>query len=316
MLKVAGLTIGLTLLASIASAQNSHLDTSIRLVRWDSLFDADTVHFDFDSLATERAGDITSNSDSVEEPFYDILSDSEQGGGVLDSKAIAYVDLNHDGREDAVVTLYGGGSGAFATDVIFIQAEKGPRYVGCAGGPHFVDSLRGDTLEIITAHWLLDEPQCCAGAEDRQRIIGRGDTVEFLPLVVTPVKGSALSAVSLFYDALNNGGQYHYALNKGSNKRYAYDMLSDSYRISHPYAQWVRGFANTISVIGDVDENSPDSAVRVTITSQDKIQNRIVTKRYDGVWHMKFITNNLPDGDSKAKADWFLDRPEIHEVKE
>lgn len=303
---------GILIVVSIlgcSRSQKPQLDSSIRTVKWDSLLAKDKQDFRIDTAST----------DTIYEQgnFYDIVKDSEPAGYFGNPYyKTQYFDLNHDGKEDAVVLLSVPGSGAYADALIFLQTLNGPKFSGYAGGAHFMDSLYGDTLDIITAHWLRNDAHCCEGAHDHQRIIGHGDTVQFLPLQVIPLKGSAQYAVSEFYDALADSGMYAFARDKSSNKLHAYNMLSDFYRASHPYAQWLKGYANTISVVAEVDENSPDSAVRVKITSQDKIGNEIVTKQYAGVWHVKFITNNLPDGDSTAVADWFLDRPEIHEVKE
>ncbi len=284
------------------------LDTSIRKVNWDSLLAHDKVHFEYDSIASEFRA------------TYRVVPDSDQGGS-LDTTDfhIKYLDFNKDGREDAIITLFSGGSGAYATAVLFFQTPNGPKYVGCAGGPHYIDSLFGDTLDIITAHWLREEAQCCWGAEDHQRIIGIRDSVRFLSLITEPEKGRAWEAVDEFYKAVDGADNYRFGgmfiTNYKSPKEYAYSMLSDSYKASHPYVEWLKGYATMQSVKADVDQNLPDTDVSVKITSVDKINGRMVTKHFAGVWHTKFITNNHPDGDSTAVADWFLDWPEIREVK-
>ena len=296
------------------NAQHTFLDTSIRTVNWDSLLDNDTVHFAFDSEASAYHADINSSSDSEITPFYDVVSDSEQTGGTLDG--VAYVDLNHDGREDAVVTLFSGGSGHFATDLVFLQTPNGPKYSGCAGGPHFEDSIYGDTLRILTAHPLVMDPQCCNRAVDVQRIVGDGDTIRWLPLIVQPLNGGASQTVEQFYSALGDTTQLHSLISMSEiTRKDAYDMLSDSYQSSHPYAQWLKGYSNTVSIAAEIDENSPDTVVRVKITSKDNIHGNIITKHFAGVWYMKFITNNHSAYDDTAIADWVLDRPEIREVK-
>ena len=152
-----------------------------------------------------------------------------------------YSDLNHDGREDAVVTLFSGGSGHFARDVIFLQTPNGPKYSGCAGGPHFEDSIYSDTLSIITAHPLVMDPQCCNRAVDVQKIVGYGDTIQYLPLIVQPLKGGASQTVEQFYSALGDTTQPNvfWSMTEPSRKD-AYDMLSDSYQSSHPYAPMVK----------------------------------------------------------------------------
>jgi hypothetical protein len=302
-LRVFAFVVAFAGLAQIETANGqTHLDTSIRLVHWDSVLDDDTVHFAFDSEASAYHTDINPTTDSQITPFYDVVSDSEQSGGTID--AVAFVDLNHDGREDAVITLFSGGSGHFATDVIFLQTLNGPKYSGCAGGPHFSDSINEDTLIIYTAHPLAMDPQCCNRAIDAQRIVGERDTIRWLPVIVEPTPGGGWQTVYDFYGELND-----------SDKQFAYSMLSESYRLQHPYSMWLKGFANTVSVDADVDKDSPDSAVRVTITSQDKIHGKIVTKHFSGIWHTQFVTNNRRMEDPMDRTDWLLDRPEIREVK-
>ncbi len=162
----------------------SAIDTSIRNVKWDSLLAHDNVHFEYDSIASivDTIGTVI--------PSYRLVLDREQGGGSLYTRFFPtnYIDLNHDGREDAIITLFSGGSGGFATAVIFLQTPDGPKYVGCAGGPHFRDTLYGDTLDVITAHWLHNESQCCPEAEDHQRIVAENDSLRFLPVRVDTLK--------------------------------------------------------------------------------------------------------------------------------
>jgi hypothetical protein len=287
----------LLLTQGVPQVQHVHLDRSIRKVKWAKLL---AHEFEIDSEMTGTYG---------QGAYYLVGEDNEQSGGFLDTTffPIIYRDLNHDGREDAVLTLSCPGSGSFATCLIFLQTAHGPKYVGCAGGPHYVDTLSGDTLLIITAHWVGFDPQCCNRAHEYQRIIAEGDSIRFLPLVVKPVEGMGWVTVKSFYDYLD--------YKKKNDMAIAYGMLSPDYRNAHPYDTWLNGYATMDSVNVDVDKNSPDSAVRVKITSYDNIDGRTVIKHFAGVWHLKFITNNREMDDRTEIADWFLDRPEIHEVK-
>jgi hypothetical protein len=157
------------------------IDTSIQSVNWDSLLAHDTIHFEYDSLNTDTLYQLG--------PRYELVQGSDQGGYFKNSfYPTKYIDLNRDGREDAIVLVSNPGSGAFVTAIIFLQTPNGPKYAGCAGGPHFRDTLYGDTLDVITGHWLHNEAQCCPEAEDHQWILAEGDSLHFLPVRVDTLK--------------------------------------------------------------------------------------------------------------------------------
>ncbi len=164
-----------------ATSMGTQIDTSIRSVNWDSLLAHNRVHFEFDSLNTDTIYQLG--------PRYNLIQASDQGGYFNNSfYPTKYIDLNHDGREDAIVLVSNPGSGAFVTAIIFLQTPNGPEYAGCTGGAHFRDTLYGDTLDVMTAHWLHDEPQCCPDAEDHQRIIAENDSLHFLPVRVDTLR--------------------------------------------------------------------------------------------------------------------------------
>lgn len=293
----------------VAQFQHVPLDKSIRKVKWARLLAHDKVHFLIDSAESEEGVAIGVGK------YFRVKQDSNCAG-YLDTEfyPILYRDLNHDGREDAILTLDYPGSGHWGFCLIFLQSSTGPKFVGCVGGAHYVDSLCGNTLLIITAHLIGFDAQCCNRAHEYQRIVGVGDSVRFLPMEVRPVEGKAWITVEDFYNYLDNNVRFL------DNKRsvdmpIAYQMLSPAYQASHPYAKWLKGYATMDSVRAEVDQDSPDSAVRVKITSYDKIDGRTVIKHFAGVWHLKFITNNRDMDDRTQIADWFLDRPEIREVK-
>ena len=160
------------------------MDTSIRKLNWDSLLMHDKTYFELDSNMNEvdSTGKVIAN-------YYRIATATEQGGFFGNPYyPTKYIDLNSDGREDAIVSLSNPGSGAYATAVIFLRPRMDQKYVGCAGGPHFRDTLNEDTLDVITGHWLHDEPQCCPDAEDHQRIIAENDSLHFFPVRVDTLR--------------------------------------------------------------------------------------------------------------------------------
>ena len=290
-----------------AFARKPALDTSIRVVNWDSLLVHDTLHFQILNDAFDDPA-----FDSAYGPYYRILHDSEAGGYFSPTvSSNTYIDLNRDGKEDVIVTLFEVGSGEYGTQIMFLQTNHGPKFSGYFSGARFSDTMINDTLFIESAHWLEEDAECCQSAYDYQRMIAMGDTIRFLPLLVKPNAGTASSVVYDFYSALAG----NYMPDSLTPRQYAYSLLSKSYQASHPYAKWSAAFQHTFSIKTKVDGNSPDSLVRVQVTSTDTINGHTVTKHYSGVWHMKFVTNNLPYADPKAIAKWVLDWPEIRRVQ-
>ncbi len=272
----------------VIHAQRRELDTSIRKSDWNALLAADFKHFQIDNSKDEGVPYFIARIDTE-----DLEADCR---GSFDT--VRYLDINHDDREDAVIELFGGGSGHFRSYVLFLQSDNGPEPVTCGSGSTLEVSFHSDTLFASTRYFLSGDANCCARAEEIKPIVVNGKHVKYLPAKIIPSEDGGSQTVRLFYARLD--------LREFDE---AYSMLSRIYRSRHPYKKWLAGFQNMEHVEVETSDQSLEMVVPVKISSTDIINGRKVSHRFNGSWSVEWI--NGSNG-----YDWVLDDPKIQEVKQ
>jgi hypothetical protein len=156
---------------NIVYSQTAPFDTTIRNVKWDSLFAADKKHFKVD------------NSDPEKKRDYRIYFKNIHGeeGGMFDS--VTYFDIDQDGKEDASVEFWGGGgSGHFVSYALFLQSNTEPILTSVGGGSAMEIRHHKDTLFIEVNGPKSNEPypDCCP--RELQRLIFHHGKFRSLPM--------------------------------------------------------------------------------------------------------------------------------------
>jgi hypothetical protein len=82
----------------------------------------------------------------------------------------------------------------------------------------------------------------------------------------------------------------------------AYAFFSPRYRASHPFGDWMSGYANTLDFQWRSYPSTDDSTVGVDIMSSDAGASGPVTRYFSGTWHL--VRGGAPGG-------WVLDSAQI-----
>jgi len=277
------------------------IDASIRNTNWDSLLAHDHKHFLVDSTE-QPEGSIPYEERSISYVIRPSIKrdrkgeiEDEEEGYFSDAD---YFDINNDGREDAIITLFSGGSGHFGFYVLFIATDSGPQFVTYGGGSGYDIYHHKDTLILFTSHVrnAMPEPDEVP-LQDVHRILWKDRKVHKLPVIAVPFRENspALELVRSFYDEIDK-----------KNYQKAYSYLSIRYRSSHPYDKWVGGYKTTEGVSATIIPAWCSDDLMVTqVNSTDFVNGHEKNQLFYGVWHLIF----------DAHSGWQLDRPEIREIR-
>lgn len=213
-----------------------------------------------------------------------------QGYAMTGPADMAFADLDGDGREEAAVQLFSGGTAGNTGLLVYKAGERYPRLAAIMGGYKLWARADGRELLVTEPMYAGWEANCCPSgySETRYRLEGsrlvptrrtEGGHAEARPLTVDE-----------FYARL---GREDYAG--------AYSFLSPAYRAANPFAAWKAGYDSTVSIEARVSE-LPDGRVGVELTSVDQTPAGRVNRRYRGTWALVW---------SGEASQWLLDRPEI-----
>lgn len=295
----------IALLVSVPSAfsQTHQLDTSIRRVNWDSLLAHDKKHFEFDQGATDNFKTQREEMGNYSRPpnLYDMTQVKGLGASALDT--VIFLDINRDNVEDAAIEMGGciGGNGNCGTCVIFLQTNRGPKYLGCTeSGWKFHIWKSNDTLVIAK------NPSSSLGGYAYDSIVVQKDRIVTVRRLTLPLDSTSYESVERYYEAI-------------SKKRFdeAYRMLAPNYQKRHPFKKWASDFKDMTDLKATVERTLNDSVTAIIDYVEDK-KGIAYPRRFAVTWHPRFQKGPVYiDYDKKWKQDyeWFLDRPEIREVK-
>ena len=261
-------------------AQTPKLDTSIRRVKWDSLIRKNSNFKEVRKF------------NSRGRKYY-----SYEGADLGFFDSAAYIDLNHDHYEDAILHFYIESTGGMGGFVVALQQKEGLKFLDpLTGRDHISLDIVNDTMIISSSQYLRDDGTCCPHAWEYDSVILIKDSLIHLNLVTIPSDSTSWMVVDAYYRML-------------SDKRYkdAYKLLSEDYRRKHPYANWLHKMASTMKLSATVRPSPNDRVTAIVERVVDK--NEPIHQRV--TWHPIFEKGPDPESD----YDWYLDRPEIHEVK-
>jgi hypothetical protein len=255
-----------------------------------------------DWLATLRGTsgfsvDTTSPGTSAKEPFINIsYAPALAGYAVLDS--VAYGDISGDGFDEAIITLYSGGT-AGNTGLLVYQVDASNK-ISLVGPNDFYTSFgykaygqpdQGDLVvgNVVSAGW---EPNCCQSGfvERRFRISGGRMTQQGQP------------AEAGYLAARSNTIEHFYALINAKQFDVAYQFTSPAFQAREPFDKWKSGYAATKSVDAQAVASEAPGPVKFTLTAVDSTAASEQTRTYTGVWTLVYST---------TKHQWLLDTAEV-----
>lgn len=265
-------------------------DTSIRKTDWMEYFkhSADfTIDSTDDFIDTAWGKFVLSSDTSHGDPI---------PGGYPGLDNIQYGDLDGDGREEAAMLFYCGGTAGAMSYAVFRQNGNMPSLVEWGDGYKLGCGMRNDTLliyqPVYNGGW---EPNCCPSSLQTQYYRIKKNKLFLIDTAEEGIVEMAPAAVEHFYSLLSS-----------RDDTTAYQMLSKKYQLSHPFKKWSEGFKNTVSSEAAADTmRTSDSTVYIKLTAVDRLPGgENITSTYEGTWKMEWS----PD------AGWFLAEPKIRKV--
>jgi hypothetical protein len=197
---------------------------------------------------------------------------------------VLYGDLDGDGRDEAVIQLFSGGTAGVIGFLVYRQAEPRPRLVTSQSGYKVGLRIVDRQLVVDQPYYFGGDPNCCPTALNRTpyRLVGDalvgGAETWLLPANDQAERPLTLAEVVVhgFYNALSR-----------SALRDAYDFLTPRLQAANPFDAWAGGYLNTESI--DVETGAGASANEVTVAIQ--AVNRTPydsreTRRFAGTWRL------------------------------
>lgn len=212
------------------------------------------------------------------------------GYAMTQASEIVFADLDGDGKEEAVIQLFSGGTAGSIGLLVYRWRDGQPLLVTYMAGYKLRLWTDGGQLvvrEPVYAGW---EANCCPSGFSETRYRLQADTL----VQLSRTDGGNAEARSLtveeFYSRLDRK-QY----------REAYSFLSPSFQAANPFATWSAGYANTLSIAAAISD-LPDGRVGVVLTATDRTASGEVTRTWKGDWRLVW---------SSGARQWLLDQANI-----
>lgn len=254
-----------------------------------------------DWLATLRGIDLfkidTAGSGATDRrPTVELTSASLSGYALLDD--IAYGDLSGDGSDEAVITLFSGGTAGNTGLLIFNTGASGKveltgpiefyRGFGYKTGGVIRDSALTVT-NVAAAGW---EPNCCqSGLVTRRFKIVNGLLAQQGATLEEGVPSARALTIEHFYSLIDR-----------KQLDEAYTHLSPTYQAANPIGAWKAGFATTKSVTATSEATDAPGPVKFRLDAVDTTPSGDLRRTFTGIWTLVYST---------AKHQWLLDRAEV-----
>lgn len=221
-----------------------------------------------------------------------------QGHALVESDRILYLDMSSDGQEEAVISIFSGGTAGNFGLLIYTAVNNAPLLADSIPGYKIGGVAEGDKLKVIEPIYQGWEPNCCPSGFFESRYRLEGNKVVELSRDEKPLPEARKMTVEKFYELLS-----------AKNYADAYNnFLSRDYRATHPYNGWVAGYGNTVSFTVTTAD-LPDGRVKVDITAIDKTASGgRVTKKFTGSWTLVWYST------ARVKQ-WVLDKGQFVQVK-
>ena len=216
-----------------------------------------------------------------------------EGHGV--TSKVLYGDFSGDGREEAVISLFSGGTAGDVGLLIYREIDGQPVLMTGLPGYKVSATVQNGELRVRQPQYGANDANCCPSGFEETAYRLQGDR---LARVREPISQGIPEAqrpvVERFYELL-----------AAKDYRQAYEQLSPAYKAARPYDQWAAGYQTTQSVSATVTDR-PDGTVGVDLTATDRTPSGTVTRRFTGTWTLVW---------SPDKKQWLMDKGVLNEVR-
>ncbi|HEY7062387.1 MAG TPA: hypothetical protein VII06_12990 [Chloroflexota bacterium] len=196
---------------------------------------------------------------------------------------VLYGDLDGDGRDEAVIPVFSGGTAGNIGFLVYQEAAPRPRLVASQSGYKIGLRIADGQLIVDQPYYFGGDPNCCPTALNRTpyRLVGgalvggaetrlRPDDAAERPLAPAEV------VVLGFYNALDR-----HALSD------AYAFLTPSFQSANPFDAWAAGYQTTEEIAVETRAGASPTEVAVTLRTVDHDPpDRRETRDWAGVWRL------------------------------
>ena len=229
-------------------------------------------------------------------PFVTMKNDPNVSGyALVDKDRILFMDMSGDGQEEAIISVFSGGTAGNLGLLIYSAVNNAPVMTAYLPGYKIGGTADGDALKVIEPIYQGWEPNCCPSGLFVTRYRLQDGKLATLSRDEQPLNEARKMTVDKFYELL-----------AAKNYLDAYNFLSQSFRDANPFGPWSSGYANTVSFTADTKDN-PDGTVGVTLTSVDKTASGNVTRTFTGAWKLVWYS-------TARFKQWVLDSATFREV--
>jgi hypothetical protein len=230
-------------------------------------------------------------------PYVTLKSDANViGYALIDKERILFMDMSGDGQEEAIISVFSGGTAGNLGLLIYGAANNAPALTASLPGYKIGGVADGDALKVIEPIYQGWEPNCCPSGFFVTRYRLQNNKLAQLSRDEQPLAEARKMTVEKFYELLQN-----------KNYLDAYNFLSPAFRDANPFGAWSTGYANTLSFTAQTKDN-PDGTVGVTLVSTDKTANGNVTRTFSGAWKLAWYS-------TARFKQWVLDSATFKEVQ-
>ena len=230
-------------------------------------------------------------------PWVQLKADtSVQGHALIDPDRILFADISGDGQEEAIISLYSGGTAGNFGLLVYTVANGAPILADSVGGYKIGGTADGSLLKVTEPIYQGWEPNCCPSGFFITRYRLQANKLVQVSRDEQPIPEARKMTVDKFYELL-----------QARNYTDAYNnFLSASYRASSPFGSWSAGYANTLSFVATTSDN-PDGSVKVDLVAHNKSGSGEVIRHYHGTWRLRWVS-------TARFKQWVLDSASFVEV--
>jgi len=218
------------------------------------------------------------------------------GHALVEKDRILFMDMSGDGQEEALISLYSGGTAGNLGLLIYTAINNTPTLADSLAGYKIGGVADGNNLKVTEPIYQGWEPNCCPSGFFVTRYRLQNNKLAQVSRDEQPIPEARKLTVDKFYELLQNRN-YTDAYN---------NFLSPNYRSGSPYNQWLAGYANTVAFTYTTNDN-PDGSVSVELVSTDKTASGNVTHHFVGTWRLVWYS-------TARFKQWVLDSASFREV--
>ena len=220
-------------------------------------------------------------------PYISVAANKEASGYAMLGDRIAYGDISGDGKEEALVSLFSGGTAGNLGVLLFRAGAEKPELVAAFPGYKLGGVFDGGVLTVTQPLYAGFEPNCCASGFKFTRYKIVDSKLVDLGTISEGIPAARPYTVQKFFEYLND-----------KKFKDAYAFLSPTYQHDQPFEPWKAGYKNTTNIVVSDVRQRANGLVSALVKGTDSTAKGLVSQTYHVVVSLTW--------DTKA-GQWLLD---------